>query len=640
MSKPIAESVISPRLRHRLAEIEALVALEGDAVLVCEAGDLDPPFPRIVAANAEQSRMTGFSQGEIIGSTPRLFQGDDTSLITRNEIRGALAKRHRIRTEIVNRTKAGEIYWVEMDIVPVVDPDSGNLFFVSFQRDVTRRRRLEGEWCEAVDRAERAMAGRADFIAAAVQDVSAPLNAALAHLDLIGEGKAGPQGPLPLVASAQRALRSLRDRILSLPEIARIDAGASLPAPPSPLTLGEFAADLRLSWAEAMSRRGLHFEIHIAPGLPETVQVDAPHLRQLVYCLIELALRQTERGGIALAIEAEPDGLLLGLHDSGASASSCGLLPDLARRLAATLGARLQLETTEGVGSSWQIALAHPGLAATPRRLATDWYAALRAGAQISPPMPPPAPDAAENASPFARMRVLVASGDPEERSTLTRQLQALGARVDVVANGAQALILATAETPYDLVLADARLPVVEGADLARGLRTHEEAHGLPPGRAIGIIDGDGAAETPLLAAGMDLVLARPVTLGRLVELLSGERDESAPLPLAIDTDRLELADGADMGALLAVFAESLDQLEADLEKAIRAEDEAEARDILQALATEARRVEARGLLAALVPCRLAVGNGDWAFARRTFSQLGREAVRLRQAMDDILLAP
>lgn len=638
MSKPIAESAISPRLRHRLAEIETLVAQDGDGIMVCEAGDLAPPYPRIVSANDEQCRLTGYPLAAMLGQSPRLFQSEDTSPETRAEIRSALANRRKIRTEILNRARDGERYWVEVDIVPVIDPDSGQLFFVSFQRDITRRRRLEEERMEALARAERAMAGRADFIGAVSRELSRPLSAALSSLELMERQQTGPD-QRPLVSSALRATRGLVDFVAWLPDIARMDAGASISGPATPLSLDDFLDDVRLQFSGDASRRGLHFEATRGDGLPFAIDIDIPHLRQLVTCLIEQALRQTDHGGIALTLEGDDGQLCLSVHDSGTPSPADGLLYDLARRLAATLGAAVEIEAPESGGNTCRVALPAPGVAATHRRPAAEWRLALRAGAQVEPPAPPP-PAAVDH--PVARLRVLVASADPTERATLARQLQALGARVDIVANGAQALILATSETPYDLVLADFELPVVSGADFVRGLRTHEEAHGLPRGHVVGMAEQAlGAASDEARGAGMDRVMVRPVSLGQLVDLLSGGEDEGAPALPPIDVpvlkSRLNLADDLDLAAVLAVFAETFDQLEADLATAVDGRDTDRALDILHVLAGKAKDIEARPLLSAIGPCRLAIGNGDWLFATRTLERLAAETARLRQAMDAVL---
>ncbi|TDP48896.1 PAS domain S-box protein [Zavarzinia compransoris] len=631
-----ALAALSPRLRHRLAEIEALVAREGDALMVCEAGDLAPPYPRIVLINEALTRLTGYDRQVLLGETPRLLQGPETSAETRAEIRAALEARRRVHAEIVNYTKDGETYWVALDIVAVVDPDSGRLYHVAFQRDITRRKRLEVEWAEARARADRAMQGRQDFLTAFARDIRAPLASIAAHLELLDRGGPKPaQGPL--LAAAGRAAAEAGRLVDDLLDLGRIDAGATLPAPLGSFALDDFLADIRLLFASDANGLGLHFEIAAGPGLPAQMTADLTHLRQLAGVLLGCALHRTESGGVAFSVEALAGALRFSVHASGEPGHPLGLGLTVAEKLAATLGTGIVTDSAPGEGTSRWFDLPARGLAAEAAapRPPSDWWPALRAGALVGTP-PAPAPALAE----VLQQRILVACADAAERATLARQLQSLGVRIDIVANGAQALILATAETPYDLVLADARLPVVDGADFIRGLRTHEAAHGLPPAQVVGLADTAAEGEA-LRRAGMDQALERPVGLGQLSDLLAGGSppapDDQPPLDAEALKQRLGIADDLELAAVLAVFAETLDGLEAGLVAAIGEADSDRAQDLLHALAAEAQDVEARALVAALAPCRIAVGNGDWPFARRTLERITAEAARLRAAMDRIL---
>ncbi|MFA5120762.1 PAS domain-containing protein [Zavarzinia sp.] len=600
---------------------------------MCEAGDLDPPFPRIVFANEAMARLTGYDQRELEGQTPRLFQGASTDPETRAGIRKALAGKRKHRAEVLNYAKDGQTYWVEMDVVPVVDPDSGHLFFVSFERDITRWKRLEAELSEANERADRATRGRNDFIATAIRELRLSVGSLLGHLELLEQGEMTALQP-PLIAASLRNAHNLADRLDDILDLDRVDAGATDPGQVQSLNLRDFVADIDLLFGAVANRSGLHFETVLGGGLPTTVDVDIPHLRQLVTCLVRDAMRRTETGGIAVVLEGCGEGRLqVAVHDSGATRDEDSLGVGVARRIAGTLGTGLGIDLAPGEGLSCWIDLAAPGAsaAADPRGFA-EWRQAMRAGAQIALPKRSQVLRV-EKGEP---VRVLVADSDPMERATLARQLQSLGARVDIVANGAQALIMATAETPYDLVLFDIGLPIVAGGDLVRGLRAHEELHGLPRVQAVALADETEKAE----GAGADLVLLRPVGLGQLVDLLNTGDEAPSDQPaidLAVLKARLDIADSFDLASVLAVFAEKLDDLERGLARAIARRDAETANDLLHALTAEADWAVAQPLQAAVSRCRLAVGNNDWDFADRSLQRLASETLRIRAVLDGML---
>jgi len=131
-------------LEERLRLFESVVVNANDAVVITEAEPIDgPEGPRIVYVNEAFLRNTGYSAGEVIGQTPRMFQGPDTDRATLATIRTALERWEPVRAELLNYRKDGTAFWVEVEIVPVADSDGWYTHWVSVQRDVTERKAAE-----------------------------------------------------------------------------------------------------------------------------------------------------------------------------------------------------------------------------------------------------------------------------------------------------------------------------------------------------------------------------------------------------------------------------------------------------------------------------------------------------------------
>ncbi len=126
--------------QEQLALLEAAVSRSNDLFLITDANLLDEPGPRIVYVNDAIMKLTGYSPEEVIGKSPRLFQGPATSRSELARIRAALESRAPISAELVNYAKDGSAYWVELDIAPIVDQDGRATHFVSVQRDITQRK--------------------------------------------------------------------------------------------------------------------------------------------------------------------------------------------------------------------------------------------------------------------------------------------------------------------------------------------------------------------------------------------------------------------------------------------------------------------------------------------------------------------
>ncbi len=113
--------------------------------------------------------------------------------------------------------------------------------------------------------------------------------------------------------------------------------------------------------------------------------------------------------------------------------------------------------------------------------------------------------------------RVLVIEDDLVNQEILRRMLVHLGAEVTVVGHGRDAAA-ARARRTFDLVLSDLHLPDTDGIELVHHLRAEAGARTMVIG-----LTGDVSAVTHarMLAAGMDAVLSKPVTLNRLKQLLA-----------------------------------------------------------------------------------------------------------------------
>lgn len=115
-----------------------------DILLITEASPLDGPDSlRIRYVNDAFERISGYSASEVIGRCPRFLQGPRTERRELGRIRSALERHEKVRTELINYTRDGREYWVEIDIFPLVDGVGNLTHFVALQRDITERRDTE-----------------------------------------------------------------------------------------------------------------------------------------------------------------------------------------------------------------------------------------------------------------------------------------------------------------------------------------------------------------------------------------------------------------------------------------------------------------------------------------------------------------
>ncbi|MFM7652223.1 MAG: putative bifunctional diguanylate cyclase/phosphodiesterase [Vulcanococcus sp.] len=134
----------------RIASEQPLAALLGsmlntiqDSLLITLAEPLDAPGPLIVYANDAVLHQTGYRREELLGRSPRLFQGPDTDPHTTRRFGEALRRWLPAHMEVLNYSSNGRPYWIELKVAPLADADGWVSHWVSVQRDVSERR--EGE---------------------------------------------------------------------------------------------------------------------------------------------------------------------------------------------------------------------------------------------------------------------------------------------------------------------------------------------------------------------------------------------------------------------------------------------------------------------------------------------------------------
>lgn len=127
----------------QLKLLEAAVSRLNDIVLITEAEPIGEPGPRIVFVNDAFERRTGYSREEVLGKSPRFLQGPNTQRDELDRIGAAMAKWQPVRAELINYSKSGEEFWIELDIVPLADSKGWFTHWVAVERDVTHRKRAE-----------------------------------------------------------------------------------------------------------------------------------------------------------------------------------------------------------------------------------------------------------------------------------------------------------------------------------------------------------------------------------------------------------------------------------------------------------------------------------------------------------------
>ena len=151
-----------------------------DMIFVTRA-DADAHGDRpIVYVNASVERRTGYPRAELLGRDPRLLQGPDTDPAERQRIRAALTRWQPVTVELVNYTRSGEPYWVELTISPVADETGWYRYWFSVERDITARKQASQALQASHGELEQRVNARTQELQRTVRDLEF-FNRAVAH---------------------------------------------------------------------------------------------------------------------------------------------------------------------------------------------------------------------------------------------------------------------------------------------------------------------------------------------------------------------------------------------------------------------------------------------------------------------------
>ncbi|MCX6464470.1 MAG: SpoIIE family protein phosphatase [Pseudonocardiales bacterium] len=114
------------------------------------------PDDPLIWVNPSFTRLTGYTQEDVVGRNCRLLQGPNTDRGAIDRISRSLRRQEPITEVLLNYRKDGTAYWNQVSISPVFDGTGELVNFVGVQNDVTERVMVEQERSAALADAEAA----------------------------------------------------------------------------------------------------------------------------------------------------------------------------------------------------------------------------------------------------------------------------------------------------------------------------------------------------------------------------------------------------------------------------------------------------------------------------------------------------
>jgi signal transduction histidine kinase/ActR/RegA family two-component response regulator len=406
-----------------------------------------------------------------------------------------------------------------------------------------RTHRVEALVSERTRELAEANRAKSAFLANMSHEVRTPMTAILGFADALAERGVSDAERVEIVETIRRNGRHLLAIVDDVLDISKIESGR-LEVERVPCSLVALVQETAALLRARAQQKGIGLAVDWRFPLPAEVRTDPVRVRQILTNLVGNSVKFTDSGGVRIAVfasgidagrarvhvEVSDDGIgiprdALGrLFEPFVQADSSttrrfggtGLGLAISRRLAELLGGDIEVESSPGRGSRFLVTL-DPG----PLDDA-DWLH------ELAEPLAPAPNRTREGEPPRLHGRLLLAEDTRDTRVLLHHHLSRAGVEVDTAENGREAVQKALAAEqagePYDLVLMDMQMPVMDGYEATRGLR---RAGYRRPILALTAHAMAGEREK-CIAAGCDDYATKPIDRARLLALVRTHLEKAA----------------------------------------------------------------------------------------------------------------
>ncbi len=472
--------------------------------------------------------MLGYEPNEFDASYEKLCELIHPEDLGKTEmlIDQGLKKGKSFHAEFRMKMKGGGWIWILSRGRLVSSDQKGRpVRMVGVHTDISHRKEIEAALRQSKHDAEVANKAKTDFLATMSHELRTPLNAMMGMLQLMAKTDLD-EDQQEYATHSVEACQRLRDLLGNILDISRIEAG-KIKGTEETFDSREFFTAMKVDHGNNAARKGLGFSMYVDEAIPTKLYGHKIRIEQILNNLLSNGVKFTDSGSIMLEAHALPEGkpgtvrILFTVSDSGIGIpdymlpriftafkqadspfdrrfQGAGLGLSITKQLIDMMDGSIFVESEENVGSAFHVSVAF-------RLVETD---KVHTATTV------------EHSLPQLTGRALVVEDDNINRKVLTELLKRTGVKTDGAIDGLEALKMLK-KNEYNLVFMDVQMPIMDGLETTKAIRTNHEYQDVSRIPIIGVtayaMEGD---KERFIQAGMTDYVSKPLEAKRLHEIL------------------------------------------------------------------------------------------------------------------------
>ncbi len=488
---------------------------------------------KIVRAYDRFCQMVGYKPEELIGKDAnKIFLPPEYEIVMQQQVEDRARGEGGVY-EVEMFKKSGERMWALISGAPVMDSLGNQTGTIGIHYDITKRKKLEKDLIAATEEAKKARDAEKQFLANMSHEIRNPINAIVGVTNLLYDTPLNDQ-QLDFVKTVKYSSDILLQLISGILDLAKVESG-TVELDEKPVDIRSLAKAIIKTYEFRTGDKSLQYKLEIDPAVPAFVIADSSILNQILLNLLGNASKFTEEGEIGLTIEnvarnqeyhtlrftvsdtglgIDPDKINL-IFDSFKQASTdiklkyggTGLGLTIVKRLIGYYDGQITVQSEQGKGSSFIFDL----------QLKESSILFESANEHHEPGI---------STSDFNE--VLIVEDNIVNQKYLAALLTKWGIRHQIAPNGLEAIKL-SAQTKFDVILMDIRMPVLDGYEATIRIRSDE----MNPNVDTPIVALTASAlvdeRDKALAIGMNYHMTKPFTDVQLQKVMQNFKPIQQP---------------------------------------------------------------------------------------------------------------